>query len=79
MSATTSTAAQGPIFPGLSVSFKEFLYWGVGSLALLALAAANPDMATLFVLLLIAGVLLTHVDDYIALFTVTSADYAKKG
>ena len=48
---------------------KQIFYWGVAALALVALAGAMPDLATMLVLVLIAGVVLTHYKDYVGLFT----------
>lgn len=48
----------------MTTSLKTFFYYGVGILALLALASYEPMAAIFFVFLLIAGVLLTHWQDY---------------
>ena len=48
---------------------KHVFYWGVGAIALVALASPYPDLATMLALILIAGVVLTHAQDYAALFT----------
>ena len=50
-------------------NIKYVFYWGVAALAIIALAGGQPDMATMLVLLLIVGVVLTHYQDYIGLFT----------
>lgn len=46
---------------------KQFFYWGIGAIALIALAGPLPDLATALVVLLIVGVLLTHWQDYVGL------------
>lgn len=51
------------------VSIKYVFYWGVAALALVALAGPMPNIATMLVLLLIAGVVLTHYQQYVGLFT----------
>jgi hypothetical protein len=51
------------------ISIKYIFYWGVAALALIALAGPAPDIATMFVLILITGVVLTHAKDYVGLFT----------
>ncbi len=53
----------------MNISIKYIIYWGVAAVALIALAGPMPDLATMFVLLLITGVVLTHYKDYAALFT----------
>jgi hypothetical protein len=50
-------------------SIKYVFYWGIAALALIALAAPYPDLATGFTVLLIVGVVLTHYQDYIGLFS----------
>ena len=65
-------AAAGP--SGISstvggISIKYIFYWGVGALALIALADPYPDMATILVLILITGVVLTHAGQYVGLLT----------
>lgn len=47
----------------MSVTAKQVFYFGVASLALIALAGPLPDVATAFVLLLILGVLLSHAKE----------------
>lgn len=51
------------------VSIKYVFYWGVAALALVALAGPMPNIATMLVLLLITGVVLTHYQQYVGLFT----------
>lgn len=48
----------------MSLQVKQVFYWGIASMALLALAGPYPQLATGFTVLLIAGVLLTHWQDY---------------
>jgi hypothetical protein len=48
----------------MSLEVKQVFYWGIASMALLALAGPLPDVATGFAVLLIVGVLLTHWNDY---------------
>lgn len=48
----------------MSIQVKQVFYWGIASMALLALAGPFPQVATGFVVLLIVGVLLTHWQDY---------------
>lgn len=50
------------------VSIKYVVYWGVAALALVALAGPMPNIATMLVLLLITGVVLTHYQQYVGLF-----------
>lgn len=57
----------------MNITLKETIYWGIAALALLALAGPLPDVATLFTVLLIVGVLLTHWSDYVALLQPPSA------
>ena len=49
------------------MDIKHVWYWGVGALALVALAGPMPDVATLLVLILITGVVLTHYKDIVSL------------
>jgi hypothetical protein len=46
---------------------KQFFLWGVASVALIALAAPYPDLATGLVVLLIVGVLLNNWQTYTSL------------
>jgi hypothetical protein len=48
----------------MSVQMKTVFYYGVGALALVALAGYLPNVSIMFILLLIAGVFLTHWQDY---------------
>lgn len=57
------------LFSGTGTSLKMVVYWGVAALALVALAGPYPDLATGFTVLLIIGVLLTHYQEYIGLFS----------
>ena len=68
-SGTPVASGIGALFnSSTGVSVKYVMYWGVGALALIALAGPYPDMATGFTVLLIVGVLLTHYQEYTALF-----------
>lgn len=53
-------------------TIKQVFYWSLAALAIVALASPYPDMATLFVVILIVGVLLTHASDYLAFFNMSS-------
>jgi hypothetical protein len=66
-----NTSTTNPNTPAnfLGSNLKLTVYWGVASVALIALAAPYPDLATGFVVLLIVGVVLTHYQDYIGLFS----------
>lgn len=50
-------------------NLKIFFYWGIGALALIALAEYQPQLAIMFVVILIFGVLLTHWSQYSSLLT----------
>lgn len=50
------------------MSWHLVLLWFLGALAMLALASPAPNIATMIVLLLIAGVLLTNWPTYKAAF-----------
>jgi uncharacterized protein YhhL (DUF1145 family) len=50
-----------------NVSIKYVFYWGVAAIALLALAAPFPDVATMLAVILIVGVVVTHANDYAAI------------
>lgn len=50
-------------------NLKIFFYWGIGALALIALAEYQPQLAILFVVILIAGVLLTHWSQFTGLLS----------
>ena len=63
----------------MSVAVKEFFYWGVGALALIALADPEPELATVLVIILIAGVFLTHASDYFTIFSANTPAVVKKG
>ena len=49
------------------LDIKHIFYFGIAALAIFALAGPMPDIATMLVLVLIAGVVITHASDYIAL------------
>ena len=49
----------------MDANLKTFIYFGVGALALLALADKLPRAAIMLMIILIAGVLLTHWQDYV--------------
>lgn len=69
--------ASGKQFSQLIPGFSTFLYWGIGALALIALANYQPKLAVWFVILLIAGVLLTHWSSYTGLFNIPATPTAK--
>ena len=48
---------------GTSTSWHQVVLWFLGAVALLALAEPAPNIATMIVLLIIAGQLLAHWDD----------------
>lgn len=48
----------------MSITIKDFFYFGVASLALIALASPFPEFATFLVVILIVGVVLTHVGTF---------------
>jgi hypothetical protein len=50
------------------MNVKYLLYWGVGAIALIALAGAAGKAAILLTVILIAGVLLIHWNDTYAAF-----------
>lgn len=45
-------------------SIKTFFFYGISAAALIALADPYPKLAVIFALILIAGVLLTHWQDF---------------
>jgi hypothetical protein len=47
---------------------QHVFLWIVGALALIALASPAPDIATLLVIILIAGLVLAHYQDYVKYF-----------
>ncbi len=49
----------------MTFQFKTFVFYGVGALALIALANFLPQAAIMFTIILIAGVLLTHWQEYV--------------
>lgn len=63
----------------MNITLKHFFYWAVGGLALIALADPYPDMATMLVVLLIIGVLLTHASTYISFVQGVTPPSVKKG
>lgn len=60
LNAKSSGAAVAP----LNVNFKQIAYYGVGGLALIALAGPAPDVATWLVVLLLMLVVLSDVNLY---------------
>ncbi len=60
-------------------SIKQTFYWGVGALALIALAGPFPDFATILVLILIAGVVFTHWQEYVTFIGVSTPQSVKGG
>lgn len=63
----------------MNVNLKHFFYWSIGGVSLIALAGPFPDMATLFVLILIVGVVLTHYKDYLSILDANTPPSVKKG
>lgn len=63
----------------MNVSYKGVVYWGVAALALVALAGPLPDIATLLAVILIAGVALNHINDYLTILNINTPDGVKKG
>jgi hypothetical protein len=63
----------------MNVNLKHFFYWSVGGLALIALAGPYPDLATLFVVIIIVGVVLHHYKDYLAMLGNVTPPSVKKG
>lgn len=56
--------------PGpLQVNVKHMVYWIVAAMALIALASPAPDAATMFVVILLVGVVLSDVKMFTALLT----------
>ena len=53
----------------MNVSLKYVMYWGIAALALVALSGPYPELATGFTVLLIVGVVLTHYQEYVGIFT----------
>lgn len=55
----------------MTTQFKTGLYWIVGAVALIALAGTKSfgSFAVFLTVILIAGVLLTHWQDYVGLFS----------
>ena len=64
---------------GEIMNIKNFFYWCVAALALIALASPYPDMATLLVIILICGVVLTHASDYVSILQANTPSNVKKG
>ena len=58
---------------------KHFFYWAVAGLALVALAAPYPDLATMLVVILIVGVVLHHYQDYLSILGSVTPPSVKKG
>lgn len=54
---------------GAPYTLKQVAYWSIGAVALVALAAPAPDMATLFVITLMALVVFSDINVYTALLT----------
>lgn len=59
---TTPSKAGSTQIGGVNISF--IWYWGVGGIMLLALAAPAPNIATMIMIILIAGVVLINWSDY---------------
>ena len=73
-SGNLNAKASGQTAQPLNVDFKQMAYWGVGALALIALAGPAPDVATWLVIILLMLVVLSDVN----LFTGLLAMPAKK-
>lgn len=56
--------AGGSAAQPLTIDFKQMVYWGVGALALIALAGPAPDIATWLVVLLLMLVVLSDVETF---------------
>lgn len=65
--ATSSSSTPKSTLGGISVAYVFF--WGIAAIALLALAAPFPNMATAVISLLIVGTVLINYQDYQGLFT----------
>lgn len=64
---------------GLTQNFKTFLFWGIGALALIALAEYQPSAAIIFTVILLVGVLLTHWSQFSGLLTVQKSTTSAQG
>ena len=58
------TLGTGHDVPGTSISWHIVVLWFLGAMALLALAAPAPNVATLIVVILIVGTLLNNWSTY---------------
>lgn len=65
MAASSSSSAS--TFGGVPTA--TVLWWGVAAIALIALAAPFPNLATMFVVLLIVGDVLINYKSYTGLLT----------
>ncbi|SRR6266581_284558 len=64
-----NTGTNQPIFGGIGnlfqgLTIKTFFFYGISAAALIALAEYQPQLAILFTVILIVGVLLTHWQDF---------------
>ncbi len=64
ISGNLNAKASGQAVAPLNVNFKQIAYYGVGGLALIALAGPAPDVATWLVVLLLMLVVLSDVNLY---------------
>lgn len=62
VSGNLNAKASGGATQPLQVNFKQMAYWGVGALALIALAGPAPDVATWLVIILLMLVVLSDVN-----------------
>lgn len=60
------------------MNVKHFFYWTAGGVALFALAAPFPDLATMLVVIIMVGVLLAHWKDYLAYINAAAPASVKK-
>ena len=63
----------------MNITLKNFFYWAIAALAIIALAAPFPDLATLLVVLLIVAVALTHASTYIGFINQNTPASVQRG
>lgn len=64
MTTSTTTSAVKSVVAGTSTTWHTVVLWFLGGVALLALADPAPQIATVLVLLIILGTLLTNWPTY---------------